>query len=102
MTQWFPSGYPIAIAPHAVFVSNTPYPEWKLTLPRSAIDLHQRVRQVLQHTSPMLPEANCPIQHFERSVNIGPLLISYIDDHIAPETVYEAVYDRHLGHLRRM
>ncbi len=71
-------------------------------MPRPAIDLHQMVRQVLQHTSPMLPEANCPIQHFERSVNIGPLLIDYIDDHIAPDTVYEAVYNRHLGHLRRM
>ncbi len=60
------------------------------------------VRQVLQHTSPMLPEANCPIQHFERSANIGLSLIKYIDDHIAQHTVYEAVYDRHLGHLRRL
>jgi hypothetical protein len=60
------------------------------------------VRQVLQHTSPLLLESDCPIRHFDRSTNIGVLLIKYIDDHIAPDTVYDAVYDRHLGHLRRM
>ena len=60
------------------------------------------VREVLQHTAPLLPEADCPIQHFERSANIGLSLIKYIDDHINPETVYQAVYERHLGHLRRM
>jgi hypothetical protein len=60
------------------------------------------VRQVLQHTSPLLLEADCPIRHFDRSTNIGVLLIKYIDDHIPLHTVYEAVYDRHLGHLRRM
>jgi hypothetical protein len=69
---------------------------------RPAIDLHRMVREVLQHTSALLPEADCPVQHFERSANVGLSLIKYIDDHIAPDTVYEAVYARHLGHLRRM
>jgi hypothetical protein len=36
------------------------------------------VRQVLQHTSPLLLEADCPIRHFDRSSNIGVLLIKYI------------------------
>jgi hypothetical protein len=71
-------------------------------LPRQPIDLHRMVRLVLQHTSPLLPEADCPIQHFERSANIGLLLIKYIDDHIDSQVVYQAVYDRHVGHLRRM
>ncbi len=76
--------------------------ERKLSLPRPAINLHQMVRQILQHTSPLLPEASCPIQHFERSTNIGLSLIKYINGHIAPDAVYENVYNRHLGHLRRM
>jgi hypothetical protein len=65
-------------------------------------NLHQRVRNVLQHTSPRLPEADCPIRHFERLVGIGPSLIQYVDFHIDPSGVYQGVYDRHLGHLRRM
>jgi hypothetical protein len=60
------------------------------------------VRQVLQHTSPLPAEAACPIEHFERSSSVGLALIKYVDDHIDPQTVYEAVYARHLGHLRRM
>src|SRR4029077_20862981 len=40
---------------------------------------------------------------FERSANVGlSLIINYIDAHIDPQAVYQAVYDRHLGHLRRM
>ena len=71
-------------------------------MPRPAIDLHQKVREVLRHTSPLHPEADRPIQHFERSVNAGLLLLGYIDAHIDPNDVYAAVYERHLGHLRRM
>lgn len=71
-------------------------------LPRPAINLHLKVREVLQHTAPLLPLADRPIQHFEQSVNAGLLLLNYIDDHIDPDDVYEAVYSRHLGHLRRM
>jgi hypothetical protein len=48
------------------------------------------------------PHADRPIQHFERSANSALLLLKYIDDHIDPDDVYGAVYDRHLGHLRRM
>jgi len=71
-------------------------------LPRPHINLHEKVRAVLQHTCPLLPEAHSPIQHFERSANVGLSLIKYIDDHIDPESVYPTSYDRHLGHLRRM
>lgn len=71
-------------------------------MPRPSIDLHRMVRNVLQHTSALLPEADCPIRHFERSANIGSSLILYIDGHIDRVGIYEAGYDRHLGHLRRM
>jgi hypothetical protein len=71
-------------------------------LPAPRVNLHQMVRAVLRHTTSLLPEADCPIQHFEGSANIGPTLIDYIDDHIDPRTVYQAAYERHLGHLRRM
>lgn len=71
-------------------------------MPRPPINLHEMVRAVLQHTSPMLPEAHQPIQHFETSANVGFALLDYIKGHIAPHTVYQAVYDRHIGHLRRM
>jgi hypothetical protein len=74
--------------------------ELSLAWPR--IDLHQMVRQVLQHHAPLPAQVGCPIEHFERSASIGPSLIDYIDDHIDPRTVYAGVYDRHLGHLRRM
>lgn len=71
-------------------------------MPRPVIDLHQMVRAVLQHSSPLPPLAECPIEHFEMSANFGASLIRYIDDHIDSTDVYQAVYDRHLGHLRRM
>lgn len=71
-------------------------------MPRPPINLHHMVRAVLQHTSPMLPESYCPIRHFERSANVGLTLLGYIDAHIDPATVYPVVYNRHLGHLRRM
>ncbi len=66
------------------------------------LDLHQMVRQLLQHTLPLLPEAGCPIDHFEASASIGFAVIKYFADHIDEHAVYPAVYGRHMGHLRRM
>jgi hypothetical protein len=71
-------------------------------VPRPSVDLHQSVRDVLRHVSQILPRINCPIRHFEQLVNTGSLLVQYIDDHIGPDDTYRNVYDRHLGHLRRM
>ncbi len=69
---------------------------------RSANNLHRMVRKVLTHVLPLLPEADCPIRHFEASANGGFRLLNYIVEHIDPEDVYAAVYERHLGHIRRM
>ena len=71
-------------------------------MPRHHIDLHQSVRDVLLHTSPRLTEADCPFREFEQLASMGDSVLKYIDDHIEPDDVYQAVYDRHLGHLRRM
>ena len=71
-------------------------------MPRPPIDLHQSVRGVLQHASPSISVPECPISQFEQLANTGESLIKYIDEHIDPNDVYPAVYDRHLGHLRRM
>lgn len=71
-------------------------------MPPPLINLHQRVRDVLQHTSSSVLETDCPIKHFEQLSNTGHLLIKYVDDHISPQDVYRSVYERHLGHLRRM
>lgn len=71
-------------------------------MPRPPIDLNSMVREVPRHSVPLHPEADRPIRHFEESINPGSLLLKYIQDHIDPSSVYRAVYDRHLGHLRRM
>lgn len=72
------------------------------TLARPRHDLNQKVREVFRHTLPLHPEADRPFRHFERSANTGLQLLKYIDDHIDQSDVYAAVYDRHIGHLRRM
>jgi hypothetical protein len=71
-------------------------------VPRPLINLHERVREVVQHVCPLHPEADRPVQHFERSVNAGLNLLRYLDDHIDPNDVYAAGYERHLGQIRRM
>lgn len=71
-------------------------------MPRPPINLHQKVRAVVQHVGPLHAEADRPVQHFERSVNAALQLLAYLDAHIDPTDVYAAVYERHLSQLRRM
>ena len=56
----------------------------------------------MAHVGPPPAESNRPIDHFEHSANEALALIKYIDDHLPPGTVYPAVYERHMAHLRRM
>lgn len=69
---------------------------------RVPTNLHQKVRDVLGHTSPLSPQADSPIGHFESTVNVGSSLLAYIDGHIDLTEGYEGVFERHLRHLRRM
>jgi hypothetical protein len=71
-------------------------------LPPPPIDLNQKIRDILKHTTPLLPEADCPIKHFERSANDGISLLKYLEDHIDQRAVYPRVYARHFGQLQRM
>jgi hypothetical protein len=64
--------------------------------------LHQKAREVLAHTNSLPAEAACPIRHFEKSASDDLALIKYIEDHVNTENIYDAVYDRHMGHLMRM
>lgn len=69
---------------------------------RPPIDLNQKVREILAHVDPLSSELEIPIRAFEQRVNACRNLIKYIDDHISTQSVYEAVYDRHMSLLRRM
>ncbi len=71
-------------------------------MPRPPIDLHRMVREIVRHSAPLHPEADRPILHFERSTNTALLTLEYVVGHIDPGDVYGAVYNRYLGHLRRM
>jgi hypothetical protein len=71
-------------------------------LPPSPTNLHQKIRDLLLHTVPLSKAADRPIEHFEESINEGFRLLRYIDEHIDENSVAEKVYEKHLGHLRRM
>jgi hypothetical protein len=65
-------------------------------------DLNQKIREILQHTSPMPAEATCPIRHLDRAANSIPALRKYIDNHLEAAGFYESVCEKHMAHLRRM
>ncbi|TWT51431.1 hypothetical protein Pla22_42090 [Rubripirellula amarantea] len=69
---------------------------------RPPIDLDQKVRDLLQHTEANATGEDAPIRNFDRRANSSLALIKYIDDHVANQSVYQAVYDRHMALLHRM
>ena len=69
---------------------------------RPRIDLDQKVRDLLSHTVPLPSDVDAPIRAFEDRINASLNLIKYVDDHISTQSVYAAVYDRHMSLLRRM
>src|SRR5579863_2212169 len=71
-------------------------------MPRQPIDLHQKVRELLGHTDPLPPESFRPLDHYERYTNDCFNMIRYMDRHIDPAGIYEAVLGRHMAMLRRM
>jgi hypothetical protein len=71
-------------------------------MPRPPIDLHQKVRDVLQHTAPLPAELSSPIVNYERSVSGCLALMKYVEDHLLASRIYEAVYNRHMALQRRM
>lgn len=71
-------------------------------MPRPPIDLHQKVRDLLGHTEPLPAESSRPIEHYERYTNDCINMIRYMDRHIGPAGIYEAVLERHMAMMRRM
>jgi hypothetical protein len=68
---------------------------------RPSIDLNQKVRDLLTHTVRLGAE-NVPIRNFEERTNACFNLIKYVDDHVSSQSIYQAVYDRHMSLLHRM
>jgi hypothetical protein len=71
-------------------------------MPRPPIDLHSKVRDLLDHHLAPFAESAIPILHLEQSLAANFSLIKYVDDHVRIQPIYESVYERHMSHLRRM
>lgn len=71
-------------------------------MPRPPTNLHQKVKDLLQHTGVLPPESNRPLDHFDHATNDGIGLIRYIEQHLQSTRFYEAVYQRHMVSVRRM
>jgi hypothetical protein len=69
---------------------------------RPPIDLNAKVRELLTHVADLPEESERPLAHFEYSANQSVALIKYIDDHLPSASIYPRVYERHMGHLRRL
>ncbi|KAA1261998.1 hypothetical protein LF1_45590 [Rubripirellula obstinata] len=69
---------------------------------RPPIDLDQKVRDLPQHTNVNDAGEDAPIRNFDRRANDNLALIKYVDDHVANQSVYQAVYNRHMALLHRM
>jgi len=69
---------------------------------RPPIDLRERTANILSHTEPLGPEAQSPIIHYRRAVNMNFALIGYIEGHLGERPHYPANKARHMGHLRRL
>lgn len=71
-------------------------------MPRPPIDLHQKIRELLQHTVALPPESAAPLAHYEWSTNEVFNLMAYVRSHLERTPVYERVYNRHMSQLRRL
>ncbi|MBI4580347.1 MAG: hypothetical protein HY718_11635 [Planctomycetes bacterium] len=71
-------------------------------MPRPPVDLHQKIPLILEHTIGLPAEAVRPLAHHERSANDAFNLLGYLRRLLERVPKYEAVYERHMGHLRRM
>lgn len=68
---------------------------------RPPVDLGEKIRLVLSHTSVLSAGAESPIAHYLESVNASFSLISYVGRRVAESNSYESVRSRHMGLLHR-
>lgn len=71
-------------------------------MPRPQINYRTYLKAIPQHSSPLPPEAQVPIQHYVRSANDAWNLLVYIERNLRAASVYGASRDRHMQNLRVM
>jgi hypothetical protein len=71
-------------------------------MPRPPIDLGQKIREMVSHTTPLPPEAAAPLPHYRRSGLDIRNLLQYIEDNLARLTLQGAAVRRHMGRLYGM
>jgi hypothetical protein len=71
-------------------------------MPSQPIDLHQKVKEILQHVGPLPAEASTPLTHYERSTTDAWNLIGYVGRNLGKLSVKTAVVLRHMELLRTM
>lgn len=71
-------------------------------MPRPAMDLARKIKDILHHVQPLPDEAKAPILHYQRtSADIWGSLV-YIERAFDEGNRYQAVADRHMGRLYGM
>lgn len=76
-------------------------------MPRPPIDLTRKIKDILQHQGPLPPEAEVPLEHFERSVaDVWNMLLYFermVDELQRQQvTLYPTVLKRHFIRLNSM
>ncbi len=69
---------------------------------RPKIDLNEKVKQLLAHSSESDHSSLAPITNFEQRLNACFGLIKYVDDHVTHGKFYQAIYDGHKSQLNLM
>jgi hypothetical protein len=71
-------------------------------MPRPPIDLHRKIKDILQHVQPLPDEANAPIMHYKRTIADNWASLAYIKRAMGQGERYETVVERHLGRIYGM
>jgi hypothetical protein len=71
-------------------------------MPRPPVDLHRKVREILDHVDPLPAEAGAPLAHFNRSSTDLWNLLLYVERAFAQLTLQPAAVRRHMNRLHGM
>lgn len=71
-------------------------------MPRPAIDLSRKIKDILQHVDPLPVEAGSPVAHYRRTVTDIWNTLQYIEHQFTLTNLYQAVAQRHLGRVNAM
>jgi hypothetical protein len=66
---------------------------------RPPIDLTRRIKDILQHTTPLPAEASAPLSHYRRTGTDIWNSLAYVERNFSQLNLYQAVATRHLGRL---